>query len=214
MKSNVQLHRGFSIVELLTVMLIIGITAAIAIPMGLNYVRHYQALAAAQGITSQMQNARIQAVKRNSRNGMLLNLDYPAINQLQFTSLDANPATGAFDQYYPGTGGPVVFDPMNPNYGVAPTPPFNENGLPDGSASPHGMIIPLPPGFQFIGGGQFSSLLFRNNGSVEGCNAGGVGSQWFRLNGVDFEAQIRHVDNGLTRTIRITRNGRVTILNQ
>jgi len=214
-KPNVQIQRGFSIVELLTVMLIVGITSAIAIPMGLNYVRHYQALGAAQAIVSQMQSARVQAVKRNSRNGMILNLGYPAADQFQFTTLDANPATGLNDQYYPGTGGPVVFDPNNPNYGVAPAPPFNEAGQPDGSPSPHGLVVPLPPGFQFVtGAGQFTSLLFRNNGTVEGCVAAGVASQWLTLNGVNFEAQIRHVDNGLTRTIRITRNGRVTILNQ
>lgn len=206
---------GFSIVELLTVVLIIGITAAISIPLGLNYVRHYQAMAAGQALTSQMQSARIQAVKRNSRNGMLLSLDYPAPDRFQFTSLDANPATGTYDQYYPGTGGPVVFDPNNPNYGVVPALPFNEAGLPDGSPSPHGLVIPLPSGFQFVtAGGQFTSLLFRNNGTVEGCIAAGAPAQWIRLNGVDFEATIRHRDNLLTRTVRISRNGRVTILNQ
>lgn len=200
--------------ELLTVILIIGITAAVSIPLGLNYVRNYQAMGAAQALASQMQLARIQAVKRNSRNGMILNLDYPAVDQFQFTSLDANPTSGGYDQFYPGPGGAAVFDPNNPNYGVAPAPPFNHIVQPGGFPSPHGPVVPLPTGFQFVtAGGQFTSLLFRNNGTVEGCNAQGVGPAWFRLNGVDFEATIRHRDLGLTRTIRITRNGRVNILN-
>jgi len=77
---------GFSLVELLTVMAVGAILAATAIPYGLNYIRHYQVTAAGQAVASVMQLSRAQAVKRNSRNGLILNFDYPAEGQFQFTS--------------------------------------------------------------------------------------------------------------------------------
>lgn len=75
--------RGFSLVELLVVIAVGTILAAIAIPYGLNYIRHYQTTAAGQGVASVMQLSRAQAVKRNSRNGLILNFDYPAERQYQ-----------------------------------------------------------------------------------------------------------------------------------
>jgi prepilin-type N-terminal cleavage/methylation domain-containing protein len=191
--------RGFSLIELLTVMLIIGITAAISIPLGINYVRTYQVMAAAQSVGSQMQTARIQAVRRNAHNGILLNLDYPNPAEFQFTTLERNPTTGGYDSFYPGPT-------------KAPAYPYNVNPVNANLPSPHGPVVRLPQGYRFVtGGGTFTSLLFRDDGTVQGVVAEGVGAQRIAPMGLDFQVTIQHIEYGLTRTIVISRNGRVRI---
>ena len=99
---------GFTLIELLVVVSIIVIVSAASIPMGLNFVKHYQVMGAAQGVAGQMQMARGQAVKLNTQRGVLLNFNYPAPGQYQWTSLDPNPLTGNWDDpVYP------LFTPRN-----------------------------------------------------------------------------------------------------
>ena len=100
---------GFSFIELMVVMMIGAILAAGAIPYGLSFIRVYQMTAAGQGVASVMQASRGQAVKRNSRNGLILNFDYPEEGQFQFTTLDQDPETLAYDTTtYPGPGSCVA----------------------------------------------------------------------------------------------------------
>ena len=209
--------RGFSLIELLTVITIIMIVAAIAIPMGLSYVRNYEMLGAAQNVASQIQLARAQAVRRNSRRGILLNFDYPAARQYQFTTLDENPMTGGWDgSVYPSN--PGVFDPNNrDNYGTAPAPPNNHispGNDPQGKPypSPHGNIVELPVQIDFDNA-TYSSLLFRADGSVEAVTAQNVPGRSVAAdaNGLDWLVTIRNQENGLVRQIRVSRNGRVAI---
>lgn len=198
--------RGFSLVELLVVMAIGAILAAVAIPYGLNYIRHYQTTAAAQGVASLMQLSRAQAVKRNSRNGLILNFDYPEAGQYQFTTLDQNPVTmGAYGGVYPGPGASAVFDPNNRDYGIAPA-------VGDNVSPPHGNVTNLPPDMVFDEtGGTWNALLFRSNGAVEAVNANASGNPLIRQDGLDWVLTIRYPRYGFVRDIRISRNGRVRV---
>jgi prepilin-type N-terminal cleavage/methylation domain-containing protein len=203
--------QGFSLIELLTVMAIIAITAAISIPLGIDYVRNYEVIAAAQSVATQMQAARAQAVRRNSRRGIILNFDYPAAAQFQYTSLDEDPWNANWDGcVYPAN--PGVFDPSSRNYGTAPPPPdCNVQSPGHDLPSPHGGVISLPTEMEFVDGQTFTSLLFRVDGSVEAVNADNVAGQTVTANGLNWEVQIQHPRFGLARTITISRNGRVAV---
>jgi hypothetical protein len=191
------------------------ILAAVAIPYGLNYIRIYQTQAAAQGVASTMQMSRAQAVKRNTRIGLILSFDYPQPGQFQFTVLDENPDTLGNDAVYPGTGGSAVFDPDVTDWGLVPAPPNN-------MTPPHGPIASLPVEVEFDptagGAPRFSSLLFRANGAVEAVNPsgfpGGTGTPVVYQDGVDWVVTIRHPRYGFVRDIRISRNGRVQVIVQ
>jgi prepilin-type N-terminal cleavage/methylation domain-containing protein len=203
---------GFSMIELVVVLAIIAITSTIAIPMGINYIRNYEVIGAAQNVASQMQMTRAQAVRRNSRRGMLLNFDYPEAGRYQFTTLDEDPMNGGWDgDIYPAN--PGVFDQSNRNYGQAPTPPANIAAPGGGLPSPHGVVMSLPNNMEFVPGRQYGSLLFRVDGSVEAVNAGNVGARVIQEVGLNWVMQVRHLDYELTRTITISRNGRVVISN-
>jgi Tfp pilus assembly protein FimT len=200
------------LIELLAVMAIIAITSAITVPLGIDYVRNYEVMGAAQGVAAQMQMSRAQAVRRNSRRGILLNFGFPGTNQYQFTTLDPDPMTGNWDnQIYPEN--PGAFNPGNRDYGRVPTPPNNTNSPGNGLPSPHGEVITLPTQMVFVGGQAFSSLLFRMDGTVEAVNANGVNDRAVAIaaNGLDWVVQIRNPENGLSRIITISRNGRVEV---
>ena len=204
---------GFTLIELLVVVSIIVIVSAASIPMGLNFVRHYQIMGAAQGVAGQMQMARAQAVKLNTQRGVLLNFNYPAPGGYQWTSLDPNPMTGTWDDpVYP------LFAPRNyvegaPIYGAVPSEPNNtKNPNPAlGVMSPHGTPLDLPQDVAFDAGGS-NALLFRADGSVRAVNAlGPSGAGVLNLIGLTWQMTVRDPNTQLTKVITITRNGRVTI---
>jgi type II secretory pathway pseudopilin PulG len=201
---------GFTVVELVVVILLIGITVALSIPSALSYIRNYQMMSAAQNVATQVQRARSQVVRRNSHRGLILNFDYPAADQYQTTSMDEDPINGGWDGgVYPGN--PGAFNPNDSrNYGMAPPPPANTAPPAPDIPSPHGLVMNLPNGIEFIDG-TYSSLLFRFDGSVEAVNPANVGSQIVQENGLNWEIGIRQPQTGLTRTISISRNGRVAV---
>jgi type II secretory pathway pseudopilin PulG len=198
----------------MVVISIIVIVSAASIPVGLNYVRHYRITGAAQGIQAQMQTARAQAVKRNTSRGILLNFNYPAIGQYQFTSLDPNPMTGNWDgPAYPQN--PGIFSTTTVNYGTVPAPPANVED-PDPAAgvqSPHGVPIGLPMDIQFLAGDR-NALLFRADGSVNAVNADGPAGPAAIVrapNGVDWMITLRDSTTNLTRVVRVSPGGKVSM---
>jgi Tfp pilus assembly protein FimT len=201
---------GFTVVELVVVILLIGITVALSIPSALSYIRNYQMMSAAQNVATQVQRARSQVVRSNSHRGLILNFDYPAEDQYQYTSMDEDPVNGGWDgSVYPGN--PGTFNPnASRNYGIAPPPPANITPPAPGIPSPHGLVMDLPNGVEFVDG-TYSSLLLRFDGTVEAVNSANVGSQVIAENGLNWEIQIRQPQTGLTRTIVISRNGRVAV---
>jgi prepilin-type N-terminal cleavage/methylation domain-containing protein len=209
--SSVARSRGFSLIELVVVIAIIIIVSAASIPMGLNFVRTYQIQGAGQNVATMMQNGRGQAVKRNTQRGILLNFNFPQAGQYQWTSLDPSPMTGTWDgNVYPNFS-PLSYTEGMTNYGAVPLPPNNtlDPDPANGVFSPHGFVVKLPPDVGFDPG-AFNALLFRADGSVRAVNAAGGGNPVISLNGVDFQLTVRDQRYDLTRTITISRNGRVT----
>lgn len=211
---NVELDgpRGFSLIELMVVISIIAIVAAATIPFGLNWVRNYQIIGAAQGVGGQMQASRAQAVKRNTQRGILLNFNYPQAGQYQYTSLDPDPMTGTWDGAVYPTFNPLSYTEGMANYGAVPVPPNNLVN-PDpalGVMSPHGTPIDLPQDLQFDPG-TFNALLFRADGSVRAVNAAGGGAAVVNVVGVDFQLTIRDPRTDLTRDVTISGNSRVLV---
>lgn len=204
--------RGFSLIELMVVISIIVIVAAASIPMGLNFVRHYQVMGGAQNVAAQVQMSRGQAVKRNTQRGILLNFNFPNPGDYQFTSLDPSPVTGTWDgNVYPNFN-PLRYTEGDVNFGAVPLPPFNtqDPNPAQGVMSPHGFPAGLSQDLEFVPG-AFNALLFRADGSVRAVNAAGGGAGAVNLVGVDFQFVVRDPRTGLTKSVLVTRNGRVMV---
>jgi hypothetical protein len=142
-----------------------------------------------------------------------LNFDYPEARQYQFTTLDANPLTGNWDGCVHPLN-PGQFDPGSRNYGEVPDPTNSCNTKSPGNdlPSPHGEVITLPTEMEFVGGQEYTSLLFRMDGSVEAVNAGGdFAGQVVAEDGLNWVVEVRNPRLGLSRVITISRNGRVTV---
>lgn len=83
-------HRGFSVIEMTVVMLVIAIIAAFAIPQVLNYMRAYRLGVAARNVATALQRARYLATSNNTRAGVVIEQS----NRIDIEQYDPEGKTG------------------------------------------------------------------------------------------------------------------------
>jgi prepilin-type N-terminal cleavage/methylation domain-containing protein len=178
---------GFSLVELLTVVLIVAIMAAVGVPAIARYMRNYKIRGATQQVAGEVGAARTKAISRNVNFGVLFVTlsestyrwviqDDPATPGVQqpLSTLVTQPAQVGALQTLPSG---VVFDST-----AATTPAIGFNRL----------------------GGQCPA-------GTAGCGSlAGVSSNFVRIDGAG-QALITlfQPDTGLRRTVTVTPGGRV-----
>jgi len=109
-------QRGFSVVEMVIVIAIIGIMAAVALPNIAGYLRNYKVRGAAQQVAGELQQARSKAIMGNVNNGITFAI--VDVDSYRWVSDDAaaqglDPYVGALHelpqgiQFVPQAGGAV-----------------------------------------------------------------------------------------------------------
>jgi prepilin-type N-terminal cleavage/methylation domain-containing protein len=183
---------GFSLVELLMVVGIIGIMVAVSIPAISSYIRNYRIRGAAAQVAGEFQTARARAIKRNATLGVVL--------------LIVSPTSYRY----------VIEDDMTP----APyTAVRNNISVLLGDPNQVGPVRVLPQGviFRTAGGPTIKGLRFNHLGAA--CNPGASadcpnsvdsGVAQIVPSGSDWLITVASISSGLTRNVRVAPGGRVS----
>jgi prepilin-type N-terminal cleavage/methylation domain-containing protein len=191
-------ERGFSLVEMLIVVAIVAVMAAVALPNIGQYIRNYRIKGAAQAVAGELQSARSRAIMSNTNLGVsfvvldrdtyrFVQEDVPAASVERFGPLRRLP-TGVF--FVPSG----LTDP-------GPTLRFQRLG---GFCNPAALSgtcrAAVPVGERFTT--NEASVL--DSGTMDGSYIGGdpaaVGTM---------EIRVRETSTGLERTVRVAPGGRV-----
>jgi type II secretion system protein H len=196
--------RGFTLVELLVVVAIIAIMAAISLPSIVGYVRQYKIKGAQQEVAKELQAARGKAIGKNVNFGVV------------FLTVD--------DTSYRW----IIEDDQDPTDGMSTTR-FPWVDLMDEQAHPElaaqrGPVLRLPIGVVFsqacadltgpwVNGVRFGRLgSWCELGTDANCPAVPVGSGFVQSVGANATVCLSQPDTGLTRIVTIAKGGRVTAM--
>jgi prepilin-type N-terminal cleavage/methylation domain-containing protein len=202
--STKEQSRGFTLVELLVVVGIIAIMAAVSLPFIVGYVRQYKIKGAQQEVAKEIQAARGKAIGKNVNFGVV----FMPISDTQYRWIiedDQDPATGT---------------PPYSTVRFAWPDLYNDNF--DDLDAQRGPILTLPQGVVFsqacpnVTGPWVTGLRFGRLGSWcelgidANCPAITVGSAFVQSVGATATVCLQQPDTGLTRIVTIAKGGRVT----
>ena len=207
---------GFSLIELLTVVAIIGILAAVSFPAISTYMKNYEIAGGAQQVGSEIQLARTKGIMRNVNRAALFMVlpDANPVNppnRYQWVLPDQ-----AVLKACPAWLGPPVCPPLPPGG-------YRNVGALQADPAQTGPIRTLPRGLQFVTNGNRGGVGFTRLGAQCDLVGSGCGAPLIDDTGatmcpdcVNFDAvsgqstvTVLQPQTGLQRTITVLAGGRV-----
>jgi prepilin-type N-terminal cleavage/methylation domain-containing protein len=194
-------QRGFTIVEALIVITIIGIIAAVTLPRIREFLRNYEIQSATQQVAASIQTARMRAVSRNVNLGVLF--EVRSTNSYGWViEDDFDQATAPNWSSIPYTQN--LFDPAN---GQSPTV----------ATLPRDVVFDPPATCAAIGTADRYGLRFNRLGSACGVGTAacaaptGFSPPTALINtaAAGFNICLRHTRTGLRRLLTVNLSGRV-----
>jgi len=204
---------GFSMIEVLIVVAIIAIMAAVALPAIGRYIRVYQIQGATQQVAGELQAARLKAISRNVNSGVVFVIWSPTTYEWAMEDVpSANP---------PGTP-PACPSPLTLGAPwIAPLPVNECDGL-------HGPVRSLPAGIEFdpapsTGAPNACNMRFTRLGMWEGPGPVNptvrvptpacTGSQTFVFNDTSHALiGLVQASTGLHGSVDVSSGGRVQVI--
>jgi prepilin-type N-terminal cleavage/methylation domain-containing protein len=181
-------ERGFSLIELLVVVGIIAVMAAVGLPAIGRYFRNYQIRNAAREVASEIQTARTKAIMKNVNWGVLFVTLSPTTYRVVIEDDPANPATRTLN----------IMDPVRNLPGDVM---FSNVGATDGSVRYTRMGTACDPGSDLVLcpdvaiGADFMKYVTGTDSTA--------GTGWF--------IELTQPSTGLTQTVRVLTGGRVQV---